>query len=112
MRLTPVLRPALYKWDGFRCKIRMVIFTKPESYPHSTFSFFSVIFRLRRGYEMDYENLEKKLIRQQNLYIQQLEGQLAVYKEKDRTQEQLIENLEHALNVLSDELSRLKQEKK
>ncbi len=61
---------------------------------------------------MDYENLEKKLIRQQNLYIQQLEGQLAVYKEKDRTQEQLIENLEHALNVLSDELSRLKQEKK
>ncbi len=60
---------------------------------------------------MHYENLEKKLIQQQNLYIQQLEGQLAVYKEKDRTQEQLIENLEHALNVLSDEISRLKQEK-
>ncbi len=60
---------------------------------------------------MHYENLEKKLIRQQNLYIRQLEGQLAVYKEKDRTQEQLIENLEHALNILSDEISRLKQEK-
>ncbi len=54
---------------------------------------------------MRYENLEKKL-------IQQLEGQLAVYKEKDQMQEQLIENLEHTLNVLSDELSRLKQEKK
>ncbi len=36
---------------------------------------------------MHYENLEKKLIQQQNLYIRQLEGQLAVYKEKDRTQE-------------------------
>ncbi len=61
---------------------------------------------------MDYENLEKKLIRQQNLYIRQLEEQLAVYKEKDRTQGQLIENMEHALNILSDEISRLKQEKK
>ncbi len=60
---------------------------------------------------MQYENLEKKLIQQQNLYIRQLEGQLAVYKEKDRTQERLIENLEHALNILSDELARLKQEK-
>ncbi len=60
---------------------------------------------------MQYENLEKRLVRQQNIYIRQLEGQLAVYKEKDRTQERLIENLEHALNVLSDELSRLKQEK-
>ncbi len=61
---------------------------------------------------MQHENLEKKLIQQQNTYIRQLEEQLAVYKEKDRTQEQLIENLEHALNVFSDELSRLKQEKK
>jgi len=61
---------------------------------------------------MHYENLETKLIQQQNLYIQQLEEQLAVYKEKDQMQEQLIENLEHALNILSDELSRLKQEKK
>ncbi len=60
---------------------------------------------------MQYENLEKKLIQRQNLYIRQLEGQLAVCKEKDRAQEQLIENLGHALNVLSDELSRLKQEK-
>lgn len=61
---------------------------------------------------MQYEKLEKKLIQQQDIYIRQLEEQLAVYKEKDRTQEQLIENLEHALNVLSDELSRLKQGKK
>ncbi len=61
---------------------------------------------------MQYENLGKKLIQQQNIYIRQLEEQLAVYKEKDRTQEQLTENLEHALNVLSDELSRLKQGKK
>ncbi len=61
---------------------------------------------------MQYENLEKKLIQQQNLYIQQPEEQLAVYKEKGQAQEQLIENLGHALNVLSDELSRLKQEKK
>ncbi len=61
---------------------------------------------------MQHENLEKKLIQQQNIYIRQLEEQLAVYKEKDRTQEQLIENLEHALDVLSDELTRLKQGKK
>ncbi len=59
---------------------------------------------------MNYENLEKKLILQQDLYIRQLEGQLAAYKEKDQAQEQLIENMEHALNVLSDEISKLKQE--
>ncbi len=61
---------------------------------------------------MQHENLEKKLIQRQNIYIRQLEGQLTVYKEKDRTQGQLIENLERALNILSDEISRLKQEKK
>lgn len=60
---------------------------------------------------MGYENLETKLIRSQNLYIQQLEEQLAVYKEKDEAQEKLIEKLNHALEVLSYELSRLKSEK-
>ena len=60
---------------------------------------------------MSYENLETKLIRSQNLYIQQLEEQLAVYREKDEAQEKLIEKLNYALEVLSDELSRLKSEK-
>lgn len=59
---------------------------------------------------MNHKNLEEKLTRQQTLYIQLLEEQLAVYKEKDQVQEQLIQNLQHALNVLSDEISRLKQE--
>lgn len=60
---------------------------------------------------MGYENLETKLIRGQNLYIQQLEEQFAVYKQKDETQEKLIEKLNDALEILSDELSRLKREK-
>lgn len=60
---------------------------------------------------MGYENLETKLIRGQNLYIQQLEEQFAVYKQKDEAQEKLIEKLNDALEILSDELSRLKREK-
>lgn len=60
---------------------------------------------------MGYENLETKLIRSQNLYIRQMEEQLAVYKQKDEAQEKLIGELNHALEILSDELSRLKQEK-
>ncbi len=60
---------------------------------------------------MNYESLETKLIRQQNLYIRQLEEQLAVYEEKDKTQELLIEQLNHALDLLAEELSRVKDEK-
>lgn len=60
---------------------------------------------------MNYESLEANLIRKQNLYIKQLEEQLNVYKEKDKVQEQLIQNLNHALELLSGELSRVKAEK-
>lgn len=60
---------------------------------------------------MNYESLETKLIRQQSQYIQQLEEQLGVYKEKDKVQEQLIQNLNNALELLSGELSRVKAEK-
>lgn len=60
---------------------------------------------------MNYESLETKLIRQPSQYIQQLEEQLGVYKEKDKVQEQLIQNLNNALELLSGELSRVKAEK-
>lgn len=51
---------------------------------------------------MDYESLEKKIIRKQNRYIQQLEEQLAVYEKKDRAQELLIEELNRALQLSAD----------
>ena len=60
---------------------------------------------------MDYKNLESKLIRQQNRYIQQLEEQLAVYEEKDKAQALLLEQQEQALELLAEELSRMKGEK-
>lgn len=60
---------------------------------------------------MNYESLETKLIRQQNLYIRQLEEQLAVYEEKDKAQELLIEQLNHALDLLAEELSCVKDGK-
>ncbi|MBO5487946.1 MAG: hypothetical protein J5988_13660 [Eubacterium sp.] len=59
---------------------------------------------------MKYESLETILIRQQNQYIQQLEQQLGVYEEKDKVQEELILNLNNALELLSGELSRVKAE--
>ena len=59
---------------------------------------------------MKYERLETILIRQQNQYIQQLEQQLGVYEEKDKVQEELILNLNNALELLSGELSRVKAE--
>lgn len=59
---------------------------------------------------MDYESFETKLIRKQNIYIRQLEDQLDVYQEKDKAQELLIEKLNQALELLSEELSRLKLE--
>ena len=59
---------------------------------------------------MNYESFETKLIRKQNIYIRQLEDQLDVYQEKDKAQELLIEKLNQALELLSEELSRLKLE--
>ena len=60
---------------------------------------------------MKHENLEAELIRQQNLYIHQLEEQLNVYIEKDKAQELLIEKLNHALYLLAEESARGKDEK-
>lgn len=60
---------------------------------------------------MNYESFETKLIQRQNLYIQSLEEQLEVYKEKDKAQEQLIQTLNDAMALLSEELSRVKAEK-
>lgn len=60
---------------------------------------------------MNNEKLETTLIRQQR-YIRQLEEQLAVYEEKDKAQELLIENLNRALELFAEELSRTKAEKK
>ncbi len=57
---------------------------------------------------MNYESLETKLIRQQELYIRQLEEQLAVYEEKDKAQELLIGQLNQALDLLAGELSHVK----
>ncbi len=57
---------------------------------------------------MNYESLETKLIQQQNLYIRQLEEQLAVYEEKDKAQELLIEQLNQTLDLFAQELSHAK----
>ena len=57
-------------------------------------------------------NLESQLIQKQNRYIRQLEEQLAVYEEKDKAQELLIENLNKALDLFAEEITRLKAEKK
>lgn len=56
-------------------------------------------------------NLESQLIQKQNRYIRQLEEQLAVYVEKDKAQELLIENLNRALELFAEEISMLKGEK-
>ncbi len=57
---------------------------------------------------MNYESLETKLIQKQNQYIRQLEEQLAVYEEKDKAQELLIEQLNQTLNLLAEDLSHVK----
>ena len=57
---------------------------------------------------MDYERLETKLIQKQNIYIKQLEEQLDVYREKDKKQELLIENLNRMLKLLTEELSKVR----
>lgn len=54
------------------------------------------------------DNLQTKIIRQQNQYIRQLEEQLAVYEEKDKAQELLIERLNLALDIFAEELSKAK----
>lgn len=59
---------------------------------------------------MNYESFETKLIQKQNIYIRQLEEQIEVYREKDKAQELLIEKLNQALELLAEELSRLKPE--
>lgn len=59
-------------------------------------------------------NTKDQLIKKQDLYIRQLEEQLAVYKEKDKAQELLIENLNQALALFAQEVSgatTLKEEK-
>ncbi|MDE7248246.1 MAG: hypothetical protein K2N43_10215 [Lachnospiraceae bacterium] len=58
---------------------------------------------------MDRKNLEADLIRKQNQYIRQLEEQLAVYEEKDKAQELLIEKLNQTLDLFAEELSRAKE---
>ena len=59
-------------------------------------------------------NSKDQLIKKQELYIRQLEEQLAVYEEKDKIQELLIENLNQALALFAQEVSgatTLKEEK-
>ena len=60
---------------------------------------------------MDYASLETKLIQQQNQYIQELEEQLNIYKEKDKAQEKLIQTQNEALELFAEEMSKLKAEK-
>ena len=58
---------------------------------------------------MDRKNLEADLIRKQSRYIRQLEEQLAVYEEKDKAQELLIEKLNQTLDLFAEELSKAKK---
>ena len=60
---------------------------------------------------MDCASLETKLIQQQNQYIQELEEQLNIYKEKDKAQEKLIQTQNEALELFAEEISKLKAEK-
>ena len=60
---------------------------------------------------MDYASLETKLIQQQSQYIQELEEQLNIYKEKDKAQEKLIQTQNEALELFAKEISKLKAEK-
>lgn len=59
---------------------------------------------------MDYK-LETKIIQRQSQYIRTLEEQLAVYEEKDKAQEALIEKMDRTLEIFAAEISRLKEEK-
>lgn len=53
-------------------------------------------------------NTKDQLIKKQQAYIRQLEEQLAVYEEKDKAQELLIENLNRALDLFAEEISMTK----
>ena len=80
----------------------MVIFTIPQRYPHSLFPQFSVIFSPWKDNTMNSSgNTKDQLIKKQELYIRQLEEQLAVYEEKDKTQELLIEKLNQTLDLFA-----------
>lgn len=57
-------------------------------------------------------NTKDQLIKKQELYIRQLEEQLAVYEAKDKAQELLIEKLNQTLDLFAEELSRQKAEQK
>lgn len=59
---------------------------------------------------MDHESLETKLIRQQSLYIKQLEEQLSVCEEKNKAQELLIAQLGQLIELLEEELTMIKTE--
>lgn len=60
---------------------------------------------------MNIERFETELVQQQSRYIRHLEEKLAVYEEKDKAQELLIEKLNQALELFAEELSRVKAEK-
>ena len=60
------------------------------------------------GHAMDYRELEKEIIRKQGAYIRQMEEQIEIYQQKDRAQELLIEEQGRMLELLKDELSRVK----
>ena len=61
-------------------------------------------------YNMNHESLETKLIRQQSLYIKQLEEQLSVCEEKNKAQELLIAQLGQLLELFEEELTTIKTE--
>lgn len=61
---------------------------------------------------MDDSKLKEEVSRKREAYIRQLEEQLAVYEEKDKAQELLIEKLQDVLDLFAGEISRLKEEKK
>lgn len=61
--------------------------------------------------KMNYDSLEAKIIQRQNQYIQELEEQLDIYREKDKAQEKLIQALNETLELFAGEISRLKAEK-
>lgn len=60
---------------------------------------------------MEHEGFETKLLRQQEQYIRTLEEQLTVYEEKDKAQGALLEKLNQTLQIFTEEISRLKEEK-
>ena len=60
---------------------------------------------------MDNARHRGKTAGKQEQYIRLLEEELAIYKEKDRTQEELIGKLQQALGLFAEEVTRLKEGK-